>query len=91
MKIIVTHILVVVMVLLFPVILNAHPGRTASDGCHYCRTNCDRWGEVWDERHCHNYPAPKYVEPVYIPKPQIQPVVPHRVSQDVLGAESVNL
>ncbi len=32
----------------------AHPGNTASDGCHYCRTNCDRWGVPWYERHCHN-------------------------------------
>jgi len=32
----------------------AHPGRTASDGCHYCRTNCDSWGVAWNERHCHN-------------------------------------
>jgi hypothetical protein len=31
----------------------AHPGRTASDGCHYCRTNCDSWGEVKGARHCH--------------------------------------
>lgn len=31
----------------------AHPGGTASDGCHYCRTNCDSWGEAWNERHCH--------------------------------------
>ena len=31
----------------------AHPGRTASDGCHYCRTNCDSWGVPWDELHCH--------------------------------------
>lgn len=32
---------------------SAHPGRTASDGCHYCRTNCDSWGVEWNERHCH--------------------------------------
>jgi outer membrane biosynthesis protein TonB len=40
----------------------AHPGRTASDGCHYCRTNCDSWGVPWDERHCHGgsvAPAPQ--------------------------------
>lgn len=39
----------------------AHPGRTAGDGCHYCRTNCDSWGEAWGERHCHGggyYPPP---------------------------------
>lgn len=32
---------------------SAHPGRTASDGCHYCRTNCDKWGEAQGARHCH--------------------------------------
>ena len=31
----------------------AHPGRTAGDGCHYCRTNCSSWGEVAGARHCH--------------------------------------
>ena len=31
----------------------AHPGNTASDGCHYCRTNCDSWGVAWNQRHCH--------------------------------------
>tara|TARA_B100001287_G_scaffold222096_1_gene191268 strand:+ start:95 stop:313 length:219 start_codon:yes stop_codon:yes gene_type:complete len=31
----------------------AHPGNTASDGCHYCRTNCDKWGVAWNTRHCH--------------------------------------
>lgn len=40
--------------LLFPLVSTAHPGRTASDGCHYCRTNCDYYGVAWDERHCHN-------------------------------------
>lgn len=37
-------------------VASAHPGRTAADGCHYCRTNCDSWGVPWNERHCHgNY------------------------------------
>ena len=31
----------------------AHPGNVAADGCHYCRTNCAKWGEVYGERHCH--------------------------------------
>ena len=31
----------------------AHPGNTAADGCHYCRTNCSKWGVKWNERHCH--------------------------------------
>ena len=34
-------------------VVSAHPGRTASDGCHYCRTNCDQWGVPWNVRHCH--------------------------------------
>lgn len=44
----------------------SHPGNTASDGCHYCRTNCDYWGVEWNERHCHTgytVPAPTYVAP----------------------------
>ena len=36
----------------------SHPGRTASDGCHYCRTNCDYWGVPWNQRHCHYDYAP---------------------------------
>ena len=24
----------------------AHPGNVAADGCHFCRTNCEKWGEV---------------------------------------------
>ena len=31
----------------------AHPGKRAADGCHSCRTNCAKWGEVEGERHCH--------------------------------------
>lgn len=45
---------------------NAHPGNTAADGCHYCRTNCDKWGVPWNERHCHNAKpkaAPKALKP----------------------------
>ncbi|MCY4372445.1 MAG: hypothetical protein OXC31_01655 [Spirochaetaceae bacterium] len=43
------------MVLLTMAALEAagHPGRTAADGCHFCRTNCDRWNVEADERHCH--------------------------------------
>jgi hypothetical protein len=44
---------------------HAHPGRTAADGCHYCRTNCDSWGVPWNERHCHGgYSAPVVEQPV---------------------------
>lgn len=45
-------VLVVLTFLAFSV--SAHPERTASDGCHYCRTNCDKWKVPWNKRHCHN-------------------------------------
>src|SRR3989344_2601640 len=38
---------------LAPTLVWSHPGRTSSDGCHYCRTNCGSWGVPWNERHCH--------------------------------------
>lgn len=45
---------------LFSSLSAAHPERTASDGCHYCRTNCDSWGVPWNARHCHSgYTYPK--------------------------------
>lgn len=47
-------ILVIATLLLFPVLTSAHPGRTASDGCHVCRTNCEKWGVPRGERHCHS-------------------------------------
>ena len=39
-----------------------HPGRTALDGCHFCRTNCDSWGVPWNQRHCHYKAEPKDLE-----------------------------
>jgi len=53
---------VLAFIFVFPLSAMAHPGRTASDGCHYCRTNCASWGEVAGARHCHgggSAPAPK--------------------------------
>lgn len=32
----------------------AHPGRTDSNGCHTCRTNCEKWGLGYGQYHCHN-------------------------------------
>lgn len=50
-------IVILIIILIGNVIVfnyvSAHPGNTAADGCHYCRTNCDRWGVPWNERHCH--------------------------------------
>ena len=56
----------------------AHPGRTAADGCHYCRTNCAKWGETTGARHCHGQksqrptPAPRYRQNVQPPARQPQ-------------------
>lgn len=56
------------LLLLLAPTVSAHPGRTASDGCHYCRTNCDSWGVPWNERHCHGgYTAPVVVPKTYTP------------------------
>lgn len=58
----------------------AHPGRTASDGCHYCRTNCAKWGEVQGARHCHggsvDYApiAPVTKAPLPTAKPTLKPL-----------------
>lgn len=63
---------------IFPSFSFAHPGRTASDGCHYCRTNCDKWGVPWNERHCHGGGTVQGVQesvPVYNP-PTNRPVDP---------------
>ena len=47
---------------------SAHPGGTGSDGCHYCRSNCEKWDLEKDEHHCHNggdeSPAPPAPDPL---------------------------
>ncbi len=45
-----------VMVLLFVAAgtASAHPGRTDSNGGHYCRTNCEKWGLEYGEYHYPN-------------------------------------
>ena len=48
-----TRLVLAVFLALMALDAAAHPGRTAADGCHYCRTNCDRWNVEADERHCH--------------------------------------
>ena len=45
--------LLAVLLVLLALDAAAHPGRAAADGCHYCRTNCDRWNVEADKRHCH--------------------------------------
>ena len=58
------------VLVLFPVAPSwGHPGNTAADGCHYCRTNCAKWGEVEGARHCHGGGA----RPNRQPRRQVQP------------------
>lgn len=54
----------------------AHPGKTASDGCHYCRTNCSKWGEVEGERHCHGGAEPVKEAVVAPPAPKVSVLKP---------------
>lgn len=46
------------VILLIAILINcnvyAHPGRTDSNGCHTCRTNCSKWGLSNGQYHCHN-------------------------------------
>ena len=65
-------ILVVIIFLFNSPEVSAHPGRTASDGCHYCRTNCDSWGEEWNQRHCHGGSS-NLVLPTSAPLPTLTP------------------
>jgi len=61
--------------IILPKITFAHPGNTASDGCHYCRTNCDKWGVPWNERHCHGGTVEtiQTVQPTSTPRPTTAP------------------
>ena len=68
--------------------IEAHPGKTAADGCHYCRTNCDKWGVPWNERHCHGGgSAPVQSTPIesaqVVEQPQ-QPVVQKPTSAPII-------
>jgi endonuclease YncB( thermonuclease family) len=90
-----TIILLVCALLLTPGLSLAHPGRTASDDCHYCRTNCDSWGVAWNQRHCHGgYTAPvqTYTSPPE-PKPTPTPVSTSEpvISYDTLAETTAEL
>lgn len=57
--------ILIILILLFPTISFAHPGRTDSSGCHTCKTNCPDWGLDYSEYHCHNAKAvPQPEEPI---------------------------
>ena len=71
-------ITVLMAVFLYSRPILAHQGRTASDGCHYCRTRCDYWGVPWNQRHCHNggtsiKKQDNYLYPLTSPSPSPKP------------------
>ena len=47
-------IVLLCFLLITPNKVEAHPGRTDANGCHYCRTNCAKWGLSDGQYHCHN-------------------------------------
>ena len=46
-------LIIIMIVILSPLYVEAHPGRTDSNGCHTCRTNCAKWGLSYGQYHCH--------------------------------------
>ena len=46
-------LIIVMIVILSPLYVEAHPGRTDSNGCHTCKKNCAKWGLSYGQYHCH--------------------------------------
>ncbi|GGG13896.1 hypothetical protein GCM10010912_67890 [Paenibacillus albidus] len=61
-----------IILIMLPLIANAHPGRTDSNGGHYCRTNCAKWGLENGEYHYHNGGGSTTTTPA-TPKPTAKP------------------
>lgn len=53
---------ILLLLALSSTLAQAHPGRTANDGCHYCRTNCSSWGVPKNQRHCHYKAEPQSLD-----------------------------
>lgn len=47
-------VFVLIINILFISCVYAHPGRTDANGCHTCKTNCEKWGYEYGTTHCHN-------------------------------------
>ena len=59
-----------------PIIVFAHPGGRDSNGCHVCRTNCERYGLAYNEFHCHataTATPPTIISPSPVIKPSPAP------------------
>lgn len=48
------YIFLLIINMLFVSCVYAHPGRTDANGCHTCKTNCEKWGYEYGTTHCHN-------------------------------------
>lgn len=46
-------LIIIMIVVLSPLYVEAHPGRTDSNGCHTCKKNCAKWGLSYGQYHCH--------------------------------------
>ena len=46
-------LIIVMIVILSPLYVEAHPGRTDSNGCHTFKKNCAKWGLSYGQYHCH--------------------------------------
>lgn len=46
--------IIIFLIAMMPTLVLAHPGRTDANGCHYCRTNCAKYGLGDGEYHCHD-------------------------------------
>lgn len=66
-----------------PSLVLAHPGNVSSDGCHFCRTNCDSWGYTYNTRHGHHGevcdPSKGPIDPLYSGEGYVPPVKPQIV------------
>jgi len=69
------------VLLFFPLLATAHPGKTDSEGCHVCRTNCDKYGILYNERHCHSSGSASAAPEAVTPTPTPLPTVPSSGSE----------
>lgn len=53
-KVVESLFLIIIVLFSQTMVVFAHPGRTDSNGCHTCRTNCASWGLSTGQYHCHN-------------------------------------
>lgn len=47
-------IIFIIFISLFYTNVYAHPGGKDKNGCHVCKTNCEKWNVPYGVKHCHN-------------------------------------